>query len=125
MTSEGRRLHPAAVFAGALDQLRGFVLPIIVFAVIGGNNPSESLGRAALYAAIGLAITTTTAAIGWATTRSFIEEDSVRLRTGVLSERITVVPFDRVQALDTVRGPIQRLFGVVQANVQTAGGGRH
>jgi putative membrane protein len=124
MTSEGRRLHHAAVFAGVIDQLRGFVLPIIVLAVIGGRGPGESVLRAALYTAIGIVLSTTFSAINWMTTRWFITEDSVRLRTGVLSEKITIVPFDRVQAIDTVRGPIQRLFGVVEANVQTAGGGK-
>jgi putative membrane protein len=124
MTSEGRRLHHAAVLAGVVDQLRGFVVPIIVLAVIGGRGPGESLARAAIYAAIGLVVSTTYSAINWTTTRWFITEDSIRFRTGVLSEKITTVPFDRVQAIDTVRGPIQRLFGVVEANVQTAGGGR-
>jgi putative membrane protein len=124
MTSEPRRLHHAAVLAGVVDQLRGFVLPIIVLALIGGRGAGESLTRAAIYTGIGLVISTTLSAINWSTTRWFITGDSIRLRTGVLSENITVVPFDRVQAVDTVRGPIQRLFGVVEANVQTAGGGR-
>jgi putative membrane protein len=124
MTSEGRRLHYAAVLAGVIDQLRGFVVPIIVLAVIGGRGPGESLARAAIYTAAGIVISTTLSAINWSTTRWFITENSVRLRTGVLSEKVTIVPFDRVQAIDTVRGPIQRLFGVVEANVQTAGGGR-
>jgi putative membrane protein len=124
MTSEGRRLHHAAVLAGVIDQLRGFVVPIIVLALIGGRGPGESVVRAAIYTAAGIVISTTLSAINWSTTRWFITEDSVRLRTGVLSEKITIVPFDRVQAIDTVRGPIQRLFRVVEANVQTAGGGR-
>ena len=124
MTSEGRRLHHAAVLAGVIDQLRGFIVPIIVLALIGAQGPRESMARAALYAAIGIVISTTLAAIRWSTTRWDITDDSVRLRTGVLSEKITVVPFDRVQAIDTTRGPIQRLFGVVEAQVQTAGGGK-
>jgi putative membrane protein len=124
MTSEGRRLHQAAVLAGVIDQLRGFVVPILVLAVIGGRGPGESVVRAAIYTGIGIVISTTLAALNWSTTRWFITEDSIRLRTGILSEKNTIVPFDRVQAIDTARGPIQRLFGVVEANVQTAGGGR-
>ena len=124
MTSEGRRLHHAAVLAGVIDQLRGFVVPILVLAVIGGRGPGESVVRAAIYTGIGIAISTTLAALNWSTTRWFITDDSIRLRTGILSEKNTIVPFDRVQAIDTARGPIQRLFGVVEANVQTAGGGR-
>ena len=117
-------MHHAAVLAGVVDQLRSFVLPIIVLAVIGGGNPRESLGRAAVYTAIGIVLSTTMSAIRWSTTRWFIDKDSVGLRTGVLSKSVTIVPFDRVQGIDTVRGSIQRLFGVVEASVQTAGGGR-
>lgn len=112
------------MLAGVVDQLRGFVLPILVLAVIGGNNAGESVVRAAIYTALGIVISTALAGINWSTTRWYIDADSVRLRTGVLSENVTIVPFDRVQAVDTVRGPIQRLFGVVEANVQTAGGGK-
>ena len=124
MTSDGRRLHPAAVLAGVINQLRGFIVPIIVLALIGAQGPRESMTRAFVYAAIGIVLSTTLAAIKWSTTRWYITDDSVRLRTGVLSEKVTVVPFDRVQAIDTTRGPIQRLFGVVEAQVQTAGGGK-
>jgi putative membrane protein len=122
--AEGRRLHHAAVLAGVIDQLRGFILPIIVLSLIGGRGGGESLTRAAIYTGLGIVVSTTMSAINWSTTRWFITDDSVRLRTGVLSENVTVVPFDRVQAIDTTRGPIQRLFGVVEAQVQTAGGGK-
>ncbi|MEA2492764.1 MAG: putative rane protein [Thermoleophilaceae bacterium] len=124
MTSEGRRLHKAAVLAGVVDQLRGFVLPIVVISALGGHGLGESAIRAGIYTLIGMVVTTIASAVAWSTTRWFIGEDNVRLRSGVLSESITTVPFERVQAIDTVRGPIQRLFGVVEVHVQTAGGGR-
>ena len=58
------------------------------------------------------------------TTRWSVGDGRIRLRTGVLSEKETDVPLGRVQAIDTVHGPLQRLFGVVGVHVQTAGGGR-
>ena len=36
----------------------------------------------------------------------------------------TVVPIDRIQSVDTIAGPIQRLFGITGLRVQTAGGGK-
>ena len=41
----------------------------------------------------------------------------------LLSRKETDVPLGRVQAIDTVHGPLQRLFGVRGVHVQTAGGG--
>src|SRR3954451_897529 len=124
MTSEPRMLHIAAVFAGALEQLRGLVVPIVIAAFIGGHGGGQSISRAVIYTGVTTAATTIYAAIRWSRTRWFLDDESIRLRQGVLSESITTVPLDRVQSVDTARGPIQRLFGVVEVQVQTAGGGR-
>src|SRR3954462_13099102 len=62
--------------------------------------------------------------VAWYTTTWQIGAATLRHRRGVLSVKETDVPLGRVQAVDTVRGPVQRLFGVVGVHVQTAGGGR-
>ena len=60
----------------------------------------------------------------WATTRWRIGATTLQHRRGLLSVKETDIPLARIQAVDTVRGPIHRLFGVVGVHVQTAGGGR-
>jgi putative membrane protein len=62
--------------------------------------------------------------VRWATTRWWVGDDRIRLRSGLLSTKETDVPLSRVQAIDTVHGPLQRLFGVRGVRVQTAGGAR-
>jgi putative membrane protein len=121
-----RRLHPAGIAVLGIGALRDLALPLgIAFAsmVLGGGG-GQPLLRAVGFGAIGVV-----AAIGlgyarWATTRWSIGEGTIRLRTGVLSERETDVPLGRVQAIDTVHGPVQRLFGIRGVHVQTAGGGK-
>ena len=44
-------------------------------------------------------------------------------QSGFVRRKETTVPLNRIQGLDTVAGPVQRLFGVVAVHVQTAGGG--
>ncbi len=122
MTPEERRLHPAAIGAEALAQLRGLAAPIVVAALLGGG---DDLGvRALVFAGLGAVASIVIAVVSWSATRWRVADDAVRLRRGVLTVRETSVPFDRVQAVDTVRGPVQRLFGVVELHVQAAGGGR-
>ena len=58
------------------------------------------------------------------TTTWSVTDGAVQLRRGVVARKETVVPLARVQAVDTVYGPLQRLFGVQGVDVQTAGGGR-
>jgi len=123
MTSEGRRLHPAAIGAEALSQLRGLLLPIVIVALIGSSG-GDAPGRALIFGLIGMVVSLVAAYVQWQATRWWVDGASVRLRTGVLGTKETSVPLDRVQAVDTVRGPVQRLFGAVELHVQAAGGGR-
>ncbi len=53
--------------------------------------------------------------------RFAIEDDAVVLERGVLTRVTSVVPFVRVQHVDTQRGPIERLAGLSSVVVYTAG----
>jgi putative membrane protein len=114
-----RKLHHAAIGAEALEALRAAVIPVVVLALVGGGG----LGRLLFYGVAGLAIAVMSAYASWSTTWWTVGEGAIRLRSGVFTERIVSVPYDRVQAIDTVRGPAQRLLGAVEVHVQTAGGG--
>ena len=113
-----RRLHRAAILAEGVDQLRGLALPILIAAVVGGG-----LDRFFIFGVIGIVLSIGIGFMQWQTTLWWTDEDSIRLRRGVFTERVTSVPLDRVQAIDAVRGPVQRVLGAVEVHVQTAGGG--
>ena len=115
-----RRMHPASVGAVALSSLRGLLIPLVVLAVAGGGGA----GRLVLYGVAGTLLSVGVAVSTWMTTWWSYGDGVVRRERRFLGEAVTEVPFDRVQAIDTVRGPVQRLFGVVELHVQAAGGGR-
>ena len=119
MTPSPRRLHPAAVLAEAVAQLRQLLLPLVIIAVVGGGG----LGRLLVYSVVGVVVTIVATFVQWTRTHWRVDDASIRLEQGLFSRRETSVPLDRVQAIDTVRGPVQRLFGAVELHVQTAGGG--
>lgn len=50
-----------------------------------------------------------------------VEDDAVTLERGVITRVTSVVPFVRVQHVDTQRGPIERLAGLSSVVVYTAG----
>jgi putative membrane protein len=122
MTSESRRLHPAAAVARAAGNLRELALPIIGAAVLGGGG--GGVDRGAMFALAGVAIALISGIASWRTTTYRVVDGTLRRRSGIFSPDDQVIPLARIQAVDTVRGPIQRLFGVVALNVQTPGGGR-
>ncbi|ELZ91622.1 hypothetical protein C440_14949 [Haloferax mucosum ATCC BAA-1512] len=50
-----------------------------------------------------------------------VRDDSLYLQRGVLTKVNTVVPFVRVQHVDSTRGPLERLVGLASTIVYTAG----
>ena len=50
-----------------------------------------------------------------------MDEDELRIGSGVLVRSDTVVPFGRVQHIDIVRGPLQRRYGLGSLVLHTAG----
>src|SRR5829696_4559214 len=133
MSSDGppgaapRRLHRAGILVLAVDALREAALPMVVFAgvaVAGGGLDADSAMRALALAVFGGLAAAIAGAVTWSTTTWWLGATTIRMRTGLLSTRIVDIPLSRVQAIDTVRGPIQRLFAVQGVHVQTAGGGK-
>jgi putative membrane protein len=127
MNSEPYRLHPAAIGVLALKALRDAAVPIafLLFASIAGRGlDTAALVRSATYLVIGVAIAALTGFVRWRTTSYAVDERGVHFQTGIINTKATTVPLSRIQGLDTVSGPVQRLFGVVALHVQSAGGGK-
>jgi len=119
MSPEPRRLHPAGAVLETLKAVREALLPIIVLIVVGGGRSSTALLAVGGIVAAGVA-----GYLRWrSTTYRVREDDTLILRSGVFSPSETTVPVSRVSSVDTEQGPIQRLFGVQEVLVQTAGGG--
>lgn len=51
-----------------------------------------------------------------------LREHDILYHTGVLWQRVTAIPFNRVQHVETTSGILERLFGLASLVVFTAGG---
>ncbi len=118
-----RRPHPAAIAIEALRSLREMALPLVVAVVVGAGASEPS--RAVIYGLLGLVVVVVTGVARWWTTTWSLDEQALRLRTGIFSRDEKVIPRARISSLDTVQGPLQRVFGVLELRVQTPGGGRN
>ena len=121
-----RKLHPAAIVSGALRQLREAIVPVVfgVFVTSGLPSPSELLSFGTLALLVALVFAAVSGWLTWDRTLYRVDTTGLHLRRGVFRVNQTWLPAERVQAVDVVRGPVQRLFGVVELHVQSAGGGR-
>jgi putative membrane protein len=126
MTSEAKRLHRAGIAVLTVRALRRAALPIAAAAAatLLGNGVDRAGLQALVIALAGVAYAIVAGLAGWYSTSYVATPEGIGLRSGVLSRRETYVRRSRIQALDLTQEPLQLLFGVVQLEVQTAGGGK-
>lgn len=117
-----RRLHPAGAVLSALDDVRNAIFSVVVLIVLGSQ--SGNLGTVVvLLGVVGAAVAVATGYVRWRAETYEIADAAIRHRHGVISPDETVIPLARVHSIDLTQGPVQRLFGVNELHVQTAGGG--
>ncbi len=121
-----RRLHPAAMLLEAIKMVRRGVSAIVIPGIAFLASQGFSTTTMALLL-LGLVVVAVLAAVwgflSWRATTYEVSGGAFRLRRGVLQKSERTIPLDHVQSVDTVQGVIQRLFGVVEVRVETAGGG--
>ncbi len=118
-----RRLHPAEIVLAALDNLRELLIAAVAGFVVGGGPGGLGAPLALLLGLAGVAFVLLIGYLRWNTTVYWVSGGALHLRQGIVSPDETSIPIARVQAIDTTQGPVQRLFGVQELHVQTAGGG--
>ena len=115
-----QRLHRAEIVLAGLDNLQQILIGVVV-AVFAGSGTRAIIGIG--IAAGGAVIAIVAGYVSWQYTTYFVRGGALHFRSGVFSPDETSIPLGRIQAIDESQGPIQRLFGVQELNVQTAGGG--
>ncbi len=110
-----QRLHPFSpvVRGGRATTAVFFVLILIAF---GG----DSLGREAPQLGV-VAVIVLAGVVSWLVTRWRIEDDDLRIETGLLRRQSLRFPLAQVQAIDVVRPGLARLFRVAELRLRMAG----
>jgi putative membrane protein len=118
-----RRLHPAEIALAALDNLREVVFAAVIGLLVGGGPGQMSPLLALAVGLGGVGVAVAAGYVRWINTTYRVAGEALHFRRGVLSPDETTIPIARIQSIDATQGPIQRLFGVHELHVQTAGGG--
>jgi putative membrane protein len=99
------RLHPLSpVVRGGRATILAFVLLIPI--AFGGDTLSRESPQLGVVAVIILA-----GLVSWLVTRWRIEDDDLRIETGLFRRQSLRFPLAQVQAIDVVRPGLARLFG--------------
>ncbi|KPB04123.1 PH domain-containing protein [Bacillus sp. CHD6a] len=124
MMSEKKRMHPAAIVVAFFKQLRELMFPIIIF-IFFGSSSGEDIFVIVYIAGMVLWFTGLIAigVVSWYRFYYWIEDGELRMEYGVFVRKRRFIPQERIQTLDTSEGLVQRIFGLVKVQIETAGGG--
>lgn len=115
------RLDSRVRFVWAVSSLvSGFVLGGLAAVTLGAVRPRlvpVAAGVTAVVGVLGLAL----ALARYRRWRFELQDDALYLERGAITHVRTVVPFVRVQHVDTQRGPVERALGLSSVVVYTAG----
>lgn len=120
LLADGERLHPLTLLFTAITTGRQLVVP----ALVGGFTTRGGGVAVMIFVLVGiLAVPGAIAGVlQWMAFRWRLAGDDLVLRSGVLNRQHRVIPLARIQNVDVVQGPLQRVLGVAELRVETAGG---
>jgi putative membrane protein len=118
--ADARRLHPLTFGFASFKIARNMLWPALAggFSIGGqfGGFVPVFVGVLAVPALIGAALT-------YARYRWLLTGDELLLRSGVLNRQDRAIPLARVQNVEVRQSLVQRVFGVAELRVETAGAG--
>ncbi len=115
-----RRTAPLSVIVGALQSAQGAILPAL-FVAFSTRSSGIWIG-----VAVGLALAIIGglfAYISWRRLTYTIQQQDIRVESGVLSRSARSVPYERIQDVSLEQSLIPRLFGLVAVKFETGAGG--
>ncbi|WP_010284656.1 PH domain-containing protein [Bacillus timonensis] len=118
---EPRRMHPVAGFLSFLKQLKEMILPFIFLFFVGPGDDFETYYL--LGACTVIFFMLVYGVLHWYRYTYRIEDGELRIEYGVFIRKKRFIPIERIQTIDVSAGIIQRIFGLVKLQVETAGGG--
>jgi putative membrane protein len=116
-------LHPLFLLNGLRGSIRslGGVYALIAYFAATGRWTTAGITAVAIF--IVMVVRTF---VHWSRFEFRVGADEIRIDSGVLSRRHRSIPFDRIQDVDIVQGPLARLLGLAEVRFETGGGGgRH
>jgi putative membrane protein len=116
--SDFERQHPVAALSRAFGLIRGNIVTIIVFLFFGAQSESFSFWW---WTAGGFAFLLVVGFANWWRFLFKVEDGLIHIKSGIFVRKNLYLTKDRIQVIDITAGIIQRIFGLVQLDIQTAG----
>jgi putative membrane protein len=116
--SEFQRQHPVAAVSRAFGLIRGNLITILVFLFVGAQSENFPF---LWWIAGGFGFLLILGAANWWRFLYKIEDGVLQIKSGIFVRKNLYLTKDRIQVIDITSGVIQRMFGLVKLDIQTAG----
>lgn len=112
------RLHPLFLLTGIGGAIRGMVggYAVIAYLAVSGRLATALFGAVAL-----LVVTAVSLVLYWRRFEYRVGDSEIRIDSGIFSRTHRSIPFDRVQDVDIIQGPVARLLGLAAVKFETGG----
>lgn len=112
------RLHPLSVLVRAG---RGLIALVVVFVATLATNQRGSVGNDIGHV-VAVVVLAVAGLISWLVTRWRVEGGVLRIDSGLLRRTSQRLPLSQIQAIDTVRPGLARIFGLAELRIRLASG---
>ncbi|PTM17769.1 MAG: hypothetical protein DA446_09410, partial [Bacteroidetes bacterium] len=115
---EFKRQHPVAAISKTLSYIRENLVTVFVWVVIGTRNTDMTT---AFFVAAGVGLILISGVASWWRFRYRVTGDQLQIVSGLFVRKNLYLTKDRIQVIDISAGIVQRIFGLVRVDIQTAG----
>ncbi|SEL56064.1 putative membrane protein [Pseudoxanthomonas sp. GM95] len=120
-SANDQRLHPWSWLFVLLQQLKQFLLPLIVLVVFGGRDGERDYYDN-IATAVVMAILVGISVMRYLTYRYRIGSEGLSIRSGLFNRSRREIPFARIHNVVVHQSLLHRLFGVAELRLESAGG---
>jgi putative membrane protein len=120
---EPKRLHPVTIVIATGKRIRNLFFPLIALIAFGGRGNEGNL-ISLIASSAALVVIFFTSILSWFRYTYRIENEELRIEYGIFVRKKRYIPVERIQSLDISEGLLQRMFGLVKVQIETAGGSK-
>ncbi|MEU4210553.1 PH domain-containing protein [Streptomyces sp. NPDC026206] len=121
MSGQWRRPDPRTLLAHCAWTVAPLGSLALTALATGGRPPARAWITLAVITLV-FAGLTGAGLLTWRRTRYRVTDDSLELRTGLLTRRVRAIPLHRIRTVDLTANPVQRLLGLTVLRAGTGGG---
>ncbi|QKS71146.1 PH domain-containing protein [Paenalkalicoccus suaedae] len=122
MTNSWKRQHPAVIFITFLSNLKQVIFTLIAVFIVGQSSNTFSTIFTLFFSAFILLSSLVSGLIFWWRFLYIVHEEELQIKQGLFFTKNRYIRRERIQSIDINAKLLQRLFGLVELRIETAGG---